>query len=124
MAQFFGRKSTVGELSASFRRCYIDGRVMKRRCDLYDAEGIAVIPLKTLQALVTPPFSDRPNLPVFVRGLTAMRVMHRLPVKFRAVFGRTLAALGQMPVIALAIVKTMIDVSVKMFRPVIPRSRP
>ena len=92
--------------------------------NLDDTDGMCGDSGEDFAALVTPPVTDHPNLPVFVRGLMAMRVMHRLAVKFRTVFGRTLAALGHMPVIALAIVQIMIDVSVKMFRPVIPRSRP
>jgi hypothetical protein len=50
--------------------------------------------------------------------------MHCLAVKLCAVFRWTLAARGQRPVVALAKVETMIDVSVETIRPVEPRSGP
>jgi hypothetical protein len=49
--------------------------------------------------------------------------MHCLAVKFCAVLGCTLAACGQSPVVTLAKVEMMIDVSVEVFRPVVPRPR-
>ena len=53
----------------------------------------------------------------------AMGVMHCLAVKFCTVFRRMLATRGERPVVTLAVVQPVIDVSVKMIRPVIPRSR-
>jgi hypothetical protein len=50
-------------------------------------------------------------------------VMHRLAVKLRTVFGRMLAASGHRPVVAFPKIKMMIDMSVKMIRTVVPRSR-
>jgi hypothetical protein len=52
----------------------------------------------------------------------AMYVMHCLTVKLCAVFCWALAARRHRAVISLAIVEMMIDVPVKMIRPVIPRS--
>jgi hypothetical protein len=52
-----------------------------------------------------------------------MRVVHCFAVELRTMFCRTFAALGKRSVVALAIVEMMIDVTVEMFRPVIPRSR-
>jgi len=52
-----------------------------------------------------------------------MCVMHCLAVKFCTVFRRMLAARGKSPVVALAVIELVIDVSVEMFRPVEPRSR-
>jgi len=54
----------------------------------------------------------------------AMLVMHRLAMKFGAVFGCSLASAGHGSVVTLAIIELMIDVSVEMFRPAVPRSRP
>jgi hypothetical protein len=51
-------------------------------------------------------------------------VVHRLAVKLCAVFRWTLAARWHRPVVALAIVEMMIDVSVEVISPVIPRARP
>jgi len=53
----------------------------------------------------------------------ATNIMHRLAVKLCTVFRWALAARGHRPVVAPAIVETMIDVSVEMIRPVVPRSR-
>jgi hypothetical protein len=55
--------------------------------------------------------------------LMAVGIMHRLAVKFCAMFRRLLAARRHGTVITLAIVETMIDVSVEMVRTVEPRSR-
>jgi hypothetical protein len=55
--------------------------------------------------------------------LVAMGIMHCISVELSAVLSRTLAARGECPMIALAIVQMMIDVPVKMFRPMEPRSR-
>lgn len=55
--------------------------------------------------------------------LTTMRVMHCLTVKFSPVFRWMFSACRKISVVALAIVEMMIDVSVKPFRPVEPRSR-
>lgn len=48
--------------------------------------------------------------------------MHGLPAKLFVVFHGMLSARGQRPMIALAIVEVMIDVSIEMFRPVKPWS--
>ena len=53
-----------------------------------------------------------------------VHVVHCLAVKLCAVFRWTLAACGHWPVVAFAKVEMMIDVSVEMIRPVIPRPRP
>jgi hypothetical protein len=49
--------------------------------------------------------------------------MHGLAVKLRSVFCRLLAACGKAPTVALAIVKSMIDVSIEMVPAMIPGSR-
>jgi hypothetical protein len=49
--------------------------------------------------------------------------MHCLAVKFCTVFRRTLAARWKSPMVALAVVEMVIDVSVETIRPVEPRSR-
>ena len=51
-------------------------------------------------------------------------VVHCLAVKLCAVFCWALAARWHWPVVAFAKVETMIDVSVEMIRPVIPRPCP
>jgi hypothetical protein len=51
-------------------------------------------------------------------------VMHCLAVKLCTMFGWTLAAGGDIPMVALAIVEMMIDVSVEMILSVEPRARP
>ena len=51
-----------------------------------------------------------------------MHIMHCLTVKFCAVLRRSGAARRETPVVALAIVELMIDVSVEVIRPVIPRA--
>src|ERR1700691_6456379 len=51
-----------------------------------------------------------------------MRVMHRLAVELRAVFRRMFTSCGRWPVIALAIVQVMIDVSVEVIRTMKPRT--
>ena len=56
-----------------------------------------------------------------MRSLMAMRVVHCLPMKFSAVISPGLAASGIRPVVAMAIIEVMIDVSVEMSRSVIPR---
>jgi hypothetical protein len=53
-----------------------------------------------------------------------MRVVHCFTVELRAMFRWPVAACGHWPVITLTKVETMIDVSVEMFRPVVPSSRP
>ena len=55
--------------------------------------------------------------------LVAVRVMHCLAVKFRAVFRWMFTARRKTSMVALAIVEMMIDVSVEVIRPVVPRSR-
>lgn len=55
--------------------------------------------------------------------LVAVRVMHGLAVKFRAVFGWVFTSCGRGPVIALAIVEMMIHVSVEVFRTMKPGTR-
>ena len=51
-----------------------------------------------------------------------MRVVHRISVKLSTIFGWTLAANRHGPVEAFAIVEMMIDMSVKLFRPMEPWS--
>jgi hypothetical protein len=51
-------------------------------------------------------------------------VMHCFAVKLRTMFGWTLAARGHRPVVALPKIETMIDMSVEIARPVVPRSYP
>jgi len=51
-------------------------------------------------------------------------VMHRLAVKFCTMFRRTLAACWHRPVVALAVVEMMIDVSIEAVGPVKPGSQP
>lgn len=53
----------------------------------------------------------------------ATNIMHRLAVKLCTMFRWALAARGHRPAVALAIVETVIDVSVEMIRPVVPGSR-
>src|ERR1700722_6136103 len=53
-----------------------------------------------------------------------MYVMHCLTMKLLPVLRWALPSRGHGPVVALAIVESMIDVSVEMIRPVIPRSSP
>jgi hypothetical protein len=53
----------------------------------------------------------------------SMGIMHCFSMELSAVLNRTLAARGERPVVALAIVKIVIDVSVKVFASVEPRSR-
>ena len=64
------------------------------------------------------------HLPVSTGCLMATRVMHRLAVKLCAMFGWALPARGHSSVVALPIIEMMIDVSVEMIRPVVPRSGP
>jgi len=52
-----------------------------------------------------------------------MDIMHSLAVKLRTVFSRMLPARRHGPVIAMAVVEMMVDMSVKMFRSVEPGSR-
>jgi len=52
----------------------------------------------------------------------AVGIMHRLAMKFRAMIRWVLAACGHRPMVALAIVEMMINVSIEMSRSVIPRS--
>jgi hypothetical protein len=54
--------------------------------------------------------------------LVAMWVMHCVAVKFRAVFRWMFTAGREVTVVALAIVEMMIDMSVKLFRPMEPWS--
>ena len=55
--------------------------------------------------------------------LAAMGVMHCTSMELCAVLSGTLVARGERPMVALAKVQIMIDVPVKMFGPVEPRSR-
>jgi len=57
-------------------------------------------------------------------SLMAARIMHCLAVKLCAASRWMLATCWQRPVVALAKIEAMIDVSVEMIRPVKPRSRP
>ena len=52
------------------------------------------------------------------------RIMHGLPAKLFMVFHRMLSARREWPVVSMAIVEVMIDVSIEMFRPVEPGTRP
>ena len=52
-----------------------------------------------------------------------MGIMHCISMELSAVLSGLCAARGERPMIALAIVQMMIDVPVKMFRSVEPRSR-
>ncbi len=54
----------------------------------------------------------------------AMRIMHGLSAKLFMMFHRTLSARRQRPMVAMAIVEVMIDVSIEMLRPVEPWSGP
>ena len=54
----------------------------------------------------------------------SMRIMHGLSAKLFVVFHRMLSARREWPVVSMAIVEVMIDVSVKMFRPVEPGTCP
>ena len=51
-------------------------------------------------------------------------VMHCFAVKLRTMFGWTRAARGHSPAVALPKVETMIDMSVEITRPAVPRSGP
>jgi hypothetical protein len=64
----------------------------------------------------------RGALSVSVRRLMTMRVMHCFAAKLFMVFHRTLSARRHRPMVALAIVEVMIDMSVEMFRPMEPWS--
>jgi hypothetical protein len=52
----------------------------------------------------------------------AMRVMHCLAMEFPSLIGWMLATRRHGPMVAFPIVKAMIDVSIEMIRPMIPRS--
>jgi hypothetical protein len=67
--------------------------------------------------------SARNPLLTVLGRLMAAEVMHRLAVKVRAAIGWVLAARRHWPVIALAVIEVMIDVPVKMIRPMKPRTR-
>jgi hypothetical protein len=58
-----------------------------------------------------------------MRRFMAMRIMHCLAVKLSAVCRWGLAARRETSVVTLTVVETMIDVSVKMIRPMEPWSR-
>jgi hypothetical protein len=62
-------------------------------------------------------FKDRSNgaayLPVSTRGFMTAFVMHGLTVKLGAMFRRSLAASGELAMVALTIVEAMIDVPVE-----------
>jgi hypothetical protein len=53
----------------------------------------------------------------------AMRVMHCVAMKFRAVFGWMFASRRETAMVALAIIEMMINVAVEVLRPVKPGSR-
>ena len=53
----------------------------------------------------------------------ATEIMHRISMELSAVLSGTFAASGERPVVAVAIVEMMIDVPVKAFGSVEPRSR-
>jgi len=63
-------------------------------------------------------------LPVSTGGLMATWVMHCLAVKLCTMFRWMLAACRHRPAIALTKVEMVIDVSIEMFRPMVPGSRP
>jgi hypothetical protein len=52
-----------------------------------------------------------------------MDIMHCISMELSAVLSGTRAARGEPPMVAVAKVQMMIDVPIKMFRPVEPRSR-
>ena len=54
----------------------------------------------------------------------AMRIMHGLSAKLFMVFHRALSARRQGPMVTLAIVEMMIDVSIEVLRPMKPWSGP
>jgi hypothetical protein len=64
------------------------------------------------------------GLPVSTGGLMTMWVMHRLAMKFCTVFACMLAARGHGSAIPFAKIEVMIDMSVEMFGPVVPRPYP
>jgi hypothetical protein len=61
-------------------------------------------------------------LPVSAWSLVAVGVMHCLAMKFCTVFRRMFSTSGKTPVVALAVIEAVIDVSVEMFRPMEPGS--
>jgi len=70
-------------------------------------------------------YASMKNLALLVPSgrLVAMEIMHCVSMELSAVLSGMLAARGERPVVAVAIVEMMIDVPVEMFRPVEPRSR-
>jgi hypothetical protein len=52
----------------------------------------------------------------------AVSIVHRVPVKLRAVFHRMFATRRHRPMVALAIVKVMVDVTVEVLGAMEPRS--
>ena len=57
------------------------------------------------------------------RRLVSVRIVHRLPVKFVAVFSGSRVSLRHRTVIAVTVVVVVIDVAIEMFRPVKPGPR-
>ena len=55
--------------------------------------------------------------------LVAVDIMHRLSVELRAVLGWVLIARREIPMVAMPVVKMMIYMPIKVFRPVEPRPR-
>ena len=87
--------------------------------------SIPDIPLKVLSKRFRNFRADASRyLPVSTGGFMATWVMHCLAVKLCTMFRWMLATRGHRPVVALAKVEMMIDVSVEMCRPVVPRPRP
>jgi hypothetical protein len=109
--------------------CFIDGKILKGPGDI-DGDGIAVMPMKILAMVYTDHrqllgASGFPRyLLAFAGSFMTMYVVHCLAVKLCAVFRWILATRGHGPVVAFAKVELMIDLSVEMIRPVIPRPRP
>ena len=73
--------------------------------------------------MFAPVTHDGPALLVSVRSLMTMGIMHGISVKLSTIFRWMFAASGHVSMKALAIVEMMIDVTIKMFRPVEPGPR-
>jgi len=63
------------------------------------------------------------HLPMSVRRLMTMPIVHCISVKLSTMFRRTFTTSRHRPVESLAIVEVMINMSVKMFRTVEPWAR-
>jgi len=102
----------------------MDNRSLAVAALFWFTEATKVVAAKTCRSGEDVSERDRCRyLPMSARGLMAMRVMHCFAAKLRTVFRWMLAARGHTPMVALAIVETMIDVSIEMLRSVVPRPR-